>query len=84
MDECPDGTFFGDGNCILCSPTCLTCQGASSHCTSCPGDYHLFENSCFEECPGVIIDNKCVAKCPDGKFKDEGTCEACDEKCETC
>ena len=69
---------------MVCKYTCLTCQGTSEYCKSCPGDYYLFENSCFEKCPGVIVDDECVSKCPDRKFKDNGVCKECDEKCETC
>eukprot|EP00826_Nyctotherus_ovalis_P033389 TRINITY_DN2702_c0_g3_i6.p1 TRINITY_DN2702_c0_g3~~TRINITY_DN2702_c0_g3_i6.p1 ORF type:complete len:255 (+),score=10.21 TRINITY_DN2702_c0_g3_i6:23-766(+) len=34
-EKCPLNTMDANGICTLCSPKCLTCQGASDFCTAC-------------------------------------------------
>jgi proprotein convertase subtilisin/kexin type 5 len=84
LSDCPTGTFFADGSCLVCSSSCLTCSGTSTYCTSCPDGQHQYKNGCYAQCPGVIVSGRCTDRCADGQFASGGSCFPCDAKCEAC
>ena len=62
----------------------MKCTGTATTCTACPGNQFLFNQDCFTQCPGVVIDGQCKAECPAGQFAAGGVCNPCDPKCATC
>lgn len=52
-DECDDGYFKSDSQCLSCSKNCSTCSVTRTNCTSCSGGFYLKDSfclSCAENC----------------------------------
>jgi hypothetical protein len=64
--------------CSTCDPTCSTCFGLATYCTSCKGNRL--------ESPLPINKEYLLCTCPDGFYEDNKStnCPACDFKCTTC
>ncbi|KAG8519836.1 Proprotein convertase subtilisin/kexin type 5 [Galemys pyrenaicus] len=56
-----------------CHPSCKTCNGSATQCTSCPKDAYLLAQAC-------------VSTCPQGTWASvrDGSCETCSEDCALC
>jgi hypothetical protein len=75
--------WFMDSNavipdrCSICDPTCLTCQGTSTNCTSCSQINIQYQ---------FWLNNSCVATCPPGYYYTQGThvCLPCFIGCSSC
>ena len=68
---CPDGSFYSNGICLLCSG-CETCDTTETNCLSCNSSTYL-------------INNACVDTCPSGTWpQSDNTCQNCDGLCQTC
>lgn len=82
VEECPEGTYTGEGHfqgaCMGCLATCKTCDSKTS-CLSCSPPLVL-----------EIDERKkqplCLQSCSAGRFADEKTrsCGPCDKSCATC
>jgi len=57
--------------CKYCTPPCRSCYNDPKHCTSCMGQYLLYNNDC-------------IAKCPAHYYSDNGICLPCSDKCISC
>ncbi|XP_076043694.1 extracellular matrix organizing protein FRAS1-like [Oratosquilla oratoria] len=75
-EHCPRGTYrTEDGLCTICSDaSCATCSEDGASCTSCPPSLQL-------------LFGRCVDKCPEMFFSDEGAdgeCRECHWTCGDC
>ncbi|KAJ3810962.1 growth factor receptor domain-containing protein [Lentinula aff. lateritia] len=77
---CPDGSFSSGTTCSTCSPSCQTCNGATSNdCIICASGSYAFNGSCITadsngvcEGTGLIADNN------------KKECDTCGAKCTSC
>ncbi|KAJ4493962.1 insulin-like growth factor binding protein [Lentinula edodes] len=77
---CPDGSFSSGTTCSTCSPSCQTCNGATSNdCIICASGSYAFNGSCITadsngvcEGTGLIADN------------DKKECDTCGAKRTSC
>ena len=84
LEKCPDGTFFADGSCRVCSNACAKCEGTPTTCTGCLPSQFLIQKQCLNECPGVLVGGICKLECEAGKFLSERMCKDCEDKCSSC
>lgn len=61
-ETCPGNTYPepSANKCEYCHPSCETCVGPPTQCTSCAGFLHLHGDKCIPECPSGTYgkDNK--------------------------
>jgi len=85
LGSCPVGTYSVNATCQYCSYNCATCLGTSTTCTSCPSGKVLFNGTCYDKCPYVMIGGICTFNCAKGLYKTAiNKCEACSSVCLTC
>jgi len=74
---CPDGSYqISSNQCDDCSPSCLTCVGSSTTCSSCPSsDPYLYNGNCMPNCPPHTYLSSSSGL---------DTCFDCSSNCETC
>jgi hypothetical protein len=60
---CPDGSFSSGTNCTVCSPTCKTCNGATSNdCIVCAAGQYLSNGNCvLADSNGVCAGSNLIA-----------------------
>jgi len=66
------GSESQSGNCLKCSPKCLSCESDINYCTECSQEgFYAYRGDCLTSCPAftVLVDK---------------TCEDCSENCLTC
>ena len=59
VEDCPDGKYGNDGDCLDCSKNCLTCEGDLDYCTSCKQGLVIYGTTCTSRCPGLLINQVC-------------------------
>jgi len=57
--------------CKFCSSPCRSCFNEPNYCTSCIGQYLLYNK-------------ECIGKCPIKYYSDKGVCLPCSERCVSC
>ncbi|KAL4448722.1 hypothetical protein ABPG74_012811 [Tetrahymena malaccensis] len=84
LAACPDGYFENSANqlCTQCDSSCLTCDGSSTNCVSCPKSSFLFQQDSQQKCqpcdPSCFQcfasgNNSCIS-CNSGYFQDGNSC----------
>ncbi|XP_076999177.1 extracellular matrix organizing protein FRAS1 isoform X1 [Tamandua tetradactyla] len=73
LSECrPQFYLDSTGLCEECHQSCSGCAGKSSqNCTAC-------------QPAQVLLDGRCLSRCPDGYFNQEGSCTECHPTCRQC
>ena len=88
VTRCADGFFLEDGACHACDG-CATCFNATT-CLSCGADQTLSGSTCEsgtevnERCKTPIPNGGGCAICRDGFYREDTTCVACPDSCESC
>ncbi|XP_032146778.1 proprotein convertase subtilisin/kexin type 5 isoform X1 [Sapajus apella] len=76
VSSCPEGTWpsVRSGRCENCTETCAICSGASlcEKCQMQPGH------------PLFLHQGRCLSKCQEGFYAEDGVCERCSSPCRTC
>ena len=49
--------YLSGGQCLLCDPNCLSCEGTATYCTSCSVGKGWLDNVCYTTCPGKFYLN---------------------------
>ena len=75
LTTCPPHTYKDKINaiCLICDPSCKTCENSTTYCTSCQmGLYLTTGHECLINCPSnefkFSADGKCYLVCPDGYY----------------
>ena len=69
---CPSNYLSGTKKCIPCNESCNTCAGKTSSCTSCKKGFYLYNK-------------ECLSVCPDGFYgSNSNNCEECHPPCKRC
>ncbi|EAS02777.2 surface protein (macronuclear) [Tetrahymena thermophila SB210] len=88
LAACPDGYFENSQNqqCTKCDSSCLTCDGSSTNCNSCPQSSFLLQQGAQQQCQPchpycfqcfASGNNSCIS-CNSGYFQDGNSCvEVC-------
>ncbi len=100
IEACSSGQYWNTTTnaCAACNPSCKTCSGSASNCTSCYTDYtppleldpskleYLYNGQCLQACPlGYTPDYSNDKKCEE--YECNSPCETCSgesDKCYTC
>jgi len=82
VTACPSGQYSLTNNlCYMCDPSCATCQGVSTNCTSCTSAnvvilLYFFNSTCVSVCPNNTY--------PSSLNPLNNTCSNCSQYCSVC
>ncbi|XP_030832325.1 scavenger receptor cysteine-rich type 1 protein M160 isoform X1 [Strongylocentrotus purpuratus] len=75
VEDCGPGHFTSGGVCVPCSDNCVSCEGDSTHCTSCAGSKFLEGTTCVDTCNDYKLEKTNVIRLVGGSTPLEGRVE---------